>query len=108
MAIQLSLLPTALVLLAFRPRLLLTALLGSCLLAEYGRQRGDGARVFPVVASLMAPLWLGERAVCSWLALLSRARFGGVRYHGAIVSKAATPPEELRARFRHLNAGGLG
>jgi len=104
-AIQLSLLPATLLLLALRPRLLLPALLGSCLLAEYGRRRGDGTRVFSPVASLMAPLWLGERAVCSWLALISRARFGGVRYHGDIVRKAATPPAELRARYGHLKAG---
>ncbi len=105
MAIQLSILPASLALLAFRPRALAMAALASCAVAEYGRRRGAGDRVFPPVASLMAPLWLAERAICSWLAVLSRLRYGGVRYHGGIVTKAATPPQELRERIQAIEAG---
>ena len=68
------------------------------LLAELGRQRAGGARYFPVRASLLAPAWVAERAVCSWLALGSRVVFGGVRYRGTVLRHAATPLRVLRAR----------
>ena len=100
LALQLSLLPAALLCLRLRPGLLLPAAIASVLLAEYGRVRGGGHRVFSFVASLMAPLWLSERALCSWLAVVSRLRYGGVRYHGGIVTRAATSPRELKARLR--------
>jgi hypothetical protein len=32
-------------------------------------------------------------------------RYGGVRYHGGILSKAATPPQELRERIQAIEAG---
>ena len=68
------------------------------LLAEAGRQRAGGARYFPVRASLLAPAWVAERAVCSWLALGSRVLFGGVRYRGTVLRHAATPLRVLRSR----------
>jgi len=68
--------------------------------AETGRRIAGGPRVFPVSASFLAPVWLCERGVCSWLALLSYAWRGGVSYRGRIVSRAATPLRELQQRFR--------
>jgi hypothetical protein len=51
--------------------------------AEVGRRRGGGARIWPRTAALWAPLWVLERSITSWLAvalrLLGGARFGGVR-----------------------------
>ncbi|MBA2687997.1 MAG: glycosyltransferase family 2 protein [Gemmatimonadaceae bacterium] len=67
-------------------------------LAEIGRRRGSGANVFPFTASLIAPAWVIERAICAWLALGARVFLGGVPYRGAILRKAATPLSELRAR----------
>ena len=66
--------------------------------AEIGRQRGGAARVFPASTTLFAPLWVVERAVCSWLAVASRIAYGGVRYRGTVLRHAATPMRVLRAR----------
>jgi hypothetical protein len=79
-------------------------------LAEWGRRRGGGRRVFPGTSSLLAPLWLAERAVCSWLALGYRLFVGGVPYRESVFVRAATPMKELRRRHekvpapRHKNA----
>ena len=74
--------------------------------AERGRWRGGGRAVFPVTASLLAPAWVMERAVCIWLAVASRLVYGGVRYRGVVLHHAATPMRELRARFAHLRPAG--
>lgn len=67
--------------------------------AEAGRRRAGGARVFPAAASVLAPLWVAERATCSWAALALRLR-GGVPYAGARLPVAAHPTYELRRRIR--------
>jgi hypothetical protein len=73
-------------------------LVAACVgLAEAGRRRHGGRRYFPWTASLMAPLWVCERAVCVWLALGARMQ-GGVRYRGRRIRCAAHSPTELRAR----------
>lgn len=66
--------------------------------AELGRRRAGGTAVFPMTASLLAPAWLAERAVCSWLAVGARLALGGVPYRGTILRHAATPMRVLRAR----------
>jgi len=63
-------------------------------IAEYGRRRAGGARYFPAVSSLCAPLWVLERGVCMWLALLHRAR-GGVPYGGRRLRRAANSPRAI-------------
>jgi len=72
-------------------------------LAEAGRRRGGGRRVFPASAALLAPLWLLERGVCSWLAVGARVVKGGVDYRGNVLARAATPLAALRRR----HAGAL-
>jgi hypothetical protein len=67
-------------------------------LAEAGRRRAGGTRVFPASASLMAPAWVAERAICSWLAIGARVLLGGVPYRGRRLRHAATPMRVLRAR----------
>ena len=67
-------------------------------LAEFGRRRDGGRRVFPFRASLLAPAWVLERAITSWLALATRVLHGGVRYAGTRVARAATPMRELERR----------
>lgn len=64
-------------------------------LAEIGRRRAGGARVYPRTAPLWAPLWLAERAVCVWLALGARLR-GGVRYSEGWLRRAAHSTRALR------------
>jgi hypothetical protein len=71
---------------------------GVVAVAEVGRRRAGGGRVFPISASFFAPAWLAERAVCIWLAVLSRFLLGGVPYRGTILKLAANPLRVLRAR----------
>jgi hypothetical protein len=96
LAVELAVLP-ATVWAARRPVRLLAGAAGVALLAEAGRRRAGGARFFPATAALWAPLWLAERAVCVWLAVLARLR-GGVRYRGRRVVLAAHSVRTLRAR----------
>jgi hypothetical protein len=80
-----------------RGRALALACLVAVAVAEAGRRRAGGARLFPVSGSLLAPAWVAERAVCSWLAVGARLR-GGVPYAGGRVRLAANPTRELRRR----------
>jgi hypothetical protein len=66
--------------------------------AERGRRRAGGAAFFPVTSSLLAPLWVLERGLCAWLAILQRLRFGGVRYGDAVIPVAAHSERQLRRR----------
>lgn len=74
-------------------------------LAETGRRRAGGAARFPASSSLLAPLWVAERALCAWLALGSRA-VGGVRYGERRISHSATSLRELRRRQRSRSSSG--
>jgi hypothetical protein len=76
------------------------AALASVLVAERGRRRGSGTQAFPARASLFAPFWVSERAVCSWLAVASRFVYGGIRYRAGVIATAATPTRRLESRFR--------
>jgi len=75
--------------------------LGAVGLAELGRRRAGGAHVYPAGAALWAPLWLAERAVCVWLALVHRVR-GGVPYGGQRIRVAAHSVRRLRTRVPRL------
>jgi hypothetical protein len=103
LAVELAVLPAAL-LARRRPKMLLAGLAGVVGLAEAGRRRAGGRAVFGPTAALWAPLWLAERAVCSWLALGARLR-GGVRYGDHRLTLAAHRPRALRAAYA---AGRLG
>jgi hypothetical protein len=81
-----------------RARPLVAGALATIGLAEFGRRRAGGTAVFPLTASLLAPLWVLERALCSWIALAERIT-GGCRYGGTRVRLAATPVRRLEARF---------
>jgi hypothetical protein len=63
--------------------------------AELGRRFHGGRRYFPARCSLAAPLWVTERAVCSWAALVARAR-GGVEYGGCRFRRAALTSRQRR------------
>lgn len=71
----------------------------SIVLAEAGRRRSAGAAHFPLTSSLLAPAWIAERSVCSWLALGARLA-GGVRYGPGRVSLSANSMRRLRRRHR--------
>lgn len=97
---ELSLLPAAVTAVVRGcPGALVAASATAVAVAERGRRLAGGAPVFPVSASLAAPLWLGERAVCAWLALATRIGRGGVRYAGTTLVAAAHSDRQLRRRL---------
>ena len=105
LAAQLALLPAAALLARGRrwPALAGCAV-AAVAAAELGRRRAGGRRVFPARASLFAPAWLAERAVCAWLAVGARMLLGGVPYRGRVLRHAATPMRRLEARLRSRSA----
>ncbi len=80
-----------------RPRLALGPAATAVAAAETGRRRAGGREVFPATSSLLAPVWILERGVCAWLAVLQRLRFGGVRYGDSVIPTAAHSERALRA-----------
>jgi hypothetical protein len=96
MAIWLAIPPLLVVATARRRWALPSAVaLASVALAERGRQRAGGASVFPLSASLLAPLWILERGTCSWLALDRRIRRGGIGYASSRIRRAASSKRSL-------------
>lgn len=83
-----------------RPRGLLLAAVASVLVAQVGRIRHGGTRVFDRVSPFLAPVWMVERACLVWLAVFRRFAGGGCRYAGGVILRAATPPRVLRRRLR--------
>jgi hypothetical protein len=67
--------------------------------AETGRRRDGGTQVFPAVAALMAPVWVMERGVCSWIALAMWASGRGVRYGDRRLRTAANTERALNRRL---------
>ena len=96
MAVWLMLLP----LVALAPRRAGAAVAAlSTGVAEAGRRRAGGARVFAASSAALAPVWVAERALCSWLAVWQRVRRGGIEYAGRRLPRSATPMRELRRRY---------
>ncbi len=83
-----------------RPRGLLVAAGASVLVAQVGRVRHGGSRVFDRVSPFLAPIWMVERACLVWLAVFRRFSRGGCPYAGGVIRRAATPPRILRRRLR--------
>ncbi len=67
-------------------------------IAELGRQRDHGVRAFPFSASLCAPVWVLERAVCAWIAVGARLT-GGIPYGGRRLKTAAHSTAVLARRW---------
>jgi len=80
------------------------AALASMVIAEIGRRRAEGATRFPLSGSLLAPAWVAERSLCSWLALGAKLR-GGVLYGGRRLGHSATPLRRLRRRHSGVLGG---
>lgn len=77
-------------------RIVAGALLTSVVVAEAGRRRAGGTAWFPRRVSLFAPLWVAERAVCSWISVGQWLTLGGVRYAGRRLAVAAHTNAALR------------
>lgn len=99
LVVQLAVLPLVASLIAKRRwRALGAGTAGVIAAAELGRRRAGGRRVFPATAVMLAPVWLVERAICSWLAVAAQMRYGGIPYRGTVLRGAATPMWVLRRR----------
>jgi hypothetical protein len=59
--------------------------------------------VFPPGTALFAPVWVLERAVCSWIALGGRLARGGVPYAGRLIHVAANSNRLLSRRRRSFH-----
>ena len=90
-----------------RIRRLALGALGSMLIAEAGRRRAGGAEAFPRAGSLLAPLWLVERSLCSWLALGARLR-GGVLYGGRRLPAPRLPCDACAGVTSAPSSGSAG
>ena len=103
LACWLSLLPGIGVLMwLFGAGVLAVAGIAAVAAAECGRRTKQGVTVFPLRTSLVAPLWVMERAISVWLAVGVRVARGGVWYSGRRLSRAATPYRELVRRLNVL------
>jgi len=98
LVIELALLP-GILWAARRPGRLVVGAASAVAIAEIGRRRAGGVTVFPRTSALWAPLWIAERAICVWVALVARLR-GGVRYRGRRILRAANSERTLRTRMR--------
>jgi len=112
LALELSLLPGVLFGRRRWPLLPLAAAAAAAGLAEAGRRRAGGTRVFPASSALWAPAWLLERSVSIWVALGFRLA-GGIPYAGERITTAAHSRRFLRRRFAsgqgvHSGRGGAG
>ena len=76
-------------------------------LAEFGRRRAQGSRIFPASSALWAPAWVAERGITSWLAVWERVARGGVRYGNGRIKRSASSRRAL-ARRRSGPADLLG
>jgi hypothetical protein len=97
LAAELALLPAAVLAVRTRPRTLAWTCAAAVALAETGRRRDHGNAVFPWSTSFLAPAWLAERSVCSWLAVACCMR-GGIRYGDRQIPRAANSVAALRRR----------
>ena len=92
MAVELLVAPLlAVAILKRRMGLLAIAAVAAFAAAEIGRLRAGAGRYFSILASMAAPLWILERGICAWLAIVTRIRYGGVPYAGSVIRVAATP-----------------
>lgn len=96
---ELAILPVGVTLAVHRPRAAAAAALLTTLVAETGRRRSGGDRVFPATAALWAPLWMLERGVCSWIAVVLRLGRGGIGYAGSRLIVAAHSERNLKRRL---------
>jgi hypothetical protein len=99
MAVWLTIVPSLVVSAARRDwRSPLLATFAAVALAERGRRRCAGRSVFASSCSFLAPLWVLERGVTAWLAILQGVRYGGVRYGDSVIPVAAHSRRWLRQR----------
>lgn len=99
LAFFIVLLPLLATLAAYAPWLIPLLLILAVAIAEVGRRKNGGQRVFAASCSFFAPAWLMERSICTWVALFQKLVKGGVSYNRATISKAANPTGTIRRKL---------
>lgn len=94
---ELAIVPAVLVAGRRGPRVAGAVATAAVLVAVQGRRR-IGPCYVPASVPLWAPVWVLERGVCVWLALVTRAA-GGAWYHGRRLAVAAHSADALRRRL---------
>ncbi|WP_234346674.1 glycosyltransferase [Cellulomonas timonensis] len=89
---------------ARRPRRLVLLAAAALLTAACGRARAGGRREFGLSCVAFTPVWLVERAVCSWLAI-GHLLAGGMPYSGARLRTAAHSERWIRAHVLARDGG---
>lgn len=92
--LELSVLP-AVVWAARRPVRIGCLLALAVAVAECGRRRAGGRRVFAAPSALWAPVWLAERGLLGWVAVVLRL-CGGVPYAGGRLRRAGCSVRRIR------------
>jgi hypothetical protein len=99
LAFFIMLLPLCILLAIYKPILIALLIIASIIIAEVGRRKYGGQRVFAISCSFFAPAWLLERGICTWLALFQKLINGGVSYNAATIRKAANPIETIKRKL---------
>ena len=84
------------------------ALAGPVAVAEAGRRRAGGRERYPFSASVLAPIWVLERAVSAWLAVASKLRRGGIPYAGRVVPRSVNSERRIRRRLGGVRLAAPG
>lgn len=93
---ELAILPLVVVAVRRRhPGVIVAGVLAIVAAAEVGRRRDGGSEVFSRTAALWAPVWITERAITVWIAVVQRLR-GGAPYRDTRVRRAASSVRRLR------------
>jgi hypothetical protein len=87
---------------AGRSNALARAAAATVAVAEIGRRRAGGRRVFPFSSALLSPAWVFERGISAWLAATHRAWRGGLTYRDEVIQSAANSKRVLRQHYLPL------
>lgn len=87
---------------AGRGKALAQAAAATVAVAEIGRRRAGGRRVFPFSSALLSPAWVFERGISAWLATAHRAWRGGLTYRDEVIQSAANSKRVLRQHYLPL------
>jgi hypothetical protein len=101
LAFFIMLLPLCILFAIYKPWLIVFLLIASVIIAEVGRRKYGGQRVFALSCSFLAPAWLLERAICTWLAFFHKQLNGGVSYNAATIKKAANTIDTIKRKQSH-------
>jgi hypothetical protein len=96
------LMPVSIALATYSLWFIVIQVIAAILIAEIGRRRFGGTQVFSAKCSFFSPIWLLERGICTWIALLQKLLRGGVVYNHSVIKVAANPIWKIRRRLKQI------